>query len=200
MGSCSRPTPPQNLFDYPRNLFVATFIGSPAMNLVGARLVRDGGPAVTFADTRLPVPEELLGERPGLDQYLDREVIIGIRPSDFEDASLLHDESRPKLKAEVAIAEELGSEVNLMFVVAAPPVTHEVMLAKFDKAATEEAEAEVLAGANETFWTARVNPKTRARAGHKLELAVDTHNLHFFDPESGNAIGHRAYVSAPAFR
>jgi len=116
-GELQQADTPQNLFEFPRNLFVATFIGSPAMNLVSAKLVRDGGPAVTFADIKLPVPEQVLSERPGLEGFFDREVIVGVRPSDFEDAGLLHDQTRPKLKAEVAIAEELGSEVNLMFLV-----------------------------------------------------------------------------------
>ncbi|HEV8653810.1 MAG TPA: sn-glycerol-3-phosphate ABC transporter ATP-binding protein UgpC [Actinomycetes bacterium] len=192
-GELQQADTPQNLFEYPRNLFVATFIGSPAMNLVEARLVRDGGPAVVFADNKLPVPEEVVADLQGLDRYFDRNVIIGLRPSDFEDATLIHDQGWAKIKTEVAIAEELGSEVNLMFTVHAPTVRHEVMLAKFDKAAKEEVDtAEVLAGEGETLWTARVSPKTQARPGRKIELAVDTHNMHFFDPDSGNAIGYEA--------
>jgi multiple sugar transport system ATP-binding protein len=190
-GELQQVDTPQNLFDFPANLFVATFIGSPAMNLVEAKVVRDGGPAVVFADYKVPVAEELMTER-GLGDYLGREVILGVRPSDFEDATVAQDPGRAKIKADVTITEELGSEVNLMFGVAAPPVHHEVMLAKFDKAATDEAEVEELTGEGHSLWTARVNPKTAARPGHSLELTVDPASFHFFDTTTGNAIGRRA--------
>jgi multiple sugar transport system ATP-binding protein len=193
-GQLQQVDTPQNLFEYPRNLFVATFIGSPAMNLVEAKLARDdGGAAVVFADNKLPVPPEVL-RRPGLDQFLDKQVILGVRPSSFEDAALVHEaDRRPRIKTEVALVEELGSEVNLMFTVHAPVVHHDVMLAKFDKHAREADEtAEVLAGEGETLWTARVNPRTQARPSRDLELVVDTTELHFFDPDSGNAIGNEA--------
>jgi len=193
-GELQQVDTPQNLFEYPKNLFVATFIGSPAMNLVDARLARDdGGVAVTFADYKLPVPAQVMA-RPGLDGFVGKDVIIGIRPSSFEDAALVHgDDPRPRIKAEVALVEELGSEVNLMFTVPAPPVHHDVMLAKFDKHAAEADEtSEVLAAEGETLWTARVNPRTSARPGRDLELVVDTTELHFFDPDAGNAIGNEA--------
>src|SRR6516165_10215539 len=81
-GKLQQVDSPQTLFNSPVNLFVAGFMGSPAMNFVNARLVRDNGPAVVFADCRLPVPQDLLGSRPGLDTYFERDVILGIRPSD----------------------------------------------------------------------------------------------------------------------
>jgi multiple sugar transport system ATP-binding protein len=195
-GELQQVDTPQNLFDYPGNLFVATFIGSPAMNLVQARLVRDGGPAVTFADYKVPITERVVAER-GLEGYVGRDLIVGVRPSDFEDAAVSGDAGggaggRPKVKAEVAITEELGSEVNLMFPVAAPPVHHEVMLAKFDKAAKDAVEAEDLTMEGQSLWTARVSPKTSARPGRTIELAVDPAAFHFFDLDSGQAIGHRS--------
>jgi multiple sugar transport system ATP-binding protein len=190
-GELQQVDTPQNLFDYPGNLFVATFIGSPAMNLAEAKLARDGGVAVVFADYKLPITPQVVAER-GLDQYLGRQLIMGLRPSDLEDAAFAQDPGRPKLKAAVTITEELGSEVNLMFHVAAPPVHHEVMLAKFDKAAKDEVEAEELTAEGHSLWTARVNPKTSARAGRTIELAVDPAAIHFFDKDTGQAIGHRA--------
>src|SRR5580704_7269671 len=81
-GRLQQVDTPQTLYNSPVNLFVAGFIGSPAMNFVTAQLVRDGGPAVTFAGHRLWVPESLVAARPGLDDYFGREVILGIRPSD----------------------------------------------------------------------------------------------------------------------
>jgi multiple sugar transport system ATP-binding protein len=191
-GELQQVDTPQNLFDNPQNLFVATFIGSPAMNLAQAKLVRDdGGPALVFADYKIPIPQQVLGERGGLERYVDREVIVGIRPSDFEDAAFVQ-QDRPRVKADVTVSEELGSEVNVIFTVHAPAVHHEVMVAKFDKAAKDDIEAEELVGAGESLWTARVNPKTQARPGRTIDLTVDTSSLHYFDPDSGQAIDQRA--------
>ena len=190
-GELQQVDTPQNLFDYPGNLFVATFIGSPAMNLVEAKLEREQGPTLSFAGYALPVRAETIAER-GLDRYVGRPLIVGVRPSDFEDAALVGDGGRPKVKAEVAITEELGSEVNLMFPIAAPPVHHEVMLAKFDKAAKDAVEAEDLTLEGQSMWTARVNPKTAARPGRTIDLAIDPGAFHFFDKDTGNAIGHRS--------
>jgi multiple sugar transport system ATP-binding protein len=190
-GELQQVDTPQNLFDYPTNLFVATFIGSPAMNLAEAKLVRDGGPVVAFADYKIPVPEQAIRERSGLERYFDRQVIVGIRPSSFEDAAFVGDQ-RPVVKAEVTVSEELGSEVNVIFTVHAPPVHHDVMVAKFDKAAKDDIEAEELVGAGDSLWTARVNPKTQARPGRTIDLAVDAASLHYFDPDTGHAIGRAA--------
>jgi multiple sugar transport system ATP-binding protein len=191
-GELQQVDSPQNLFDAPQNLFVATFIGSPAMNLATARLTRgDGGPALSFAEYKIPIPQQVLAGQGGLERYVDREVIVGIRPSDFEDAAFVQ-EDRPRIKADVTVSEELGSEVNVIFTVHAPAVHHDVMVAKFDKAAKDEVEAEELVGAGESLWTARVNPKTQARAGRTIDLAVDTSSLHYFDPDSGQAIAQRA--------
>src|SRR6266536_14347 len=165
-GQLQQVDTPQSLFDRPANLFVATFIGSPSMNLVEAKLVRDDGTAIIFADHKLPIP-----------------------PTVFEDAAFLQEQGRPVIKADVAIAEELGSEVNVIFPINSRPVQHDVMLAKFDKQAQEADETEALtAEEGQSLWTARVNPKTQARAGRTIELAIDQLALHYFDPESGEAI------------
>src|SRR5215813_7778807 len=87
-GRLQQVDTPQYLFEAPVNLFVAGFIGSPAMNFVTADLTRDDGPTVTFAGYKLPVPAGLLDAKPGLADYLGKRVILGIRPSDFEDADL----------------------------------------------------------------------------------------------------------------
>jgi multiple sugar transport system ATP-binding protein len=182
---------PQHLFEAPDNLFVATFMGSPAMNLVTARLVRDGGPALTFADYKLPVPDQIISARAGLDAYFGKDVILGIRPSSFEDSTMVHEEGWPAIKVDVDVTEELGSEVLLLFTIPAQPVLHDVMIAKFDKSAIEDAAAaDPIAGEGRSPWTARVNPRTRAKPGRSIELAVDTRSLHFFDTDTGLAIGH----------
>jgi multiple sugar transport system ATP-binding protein len=188
-GELQQVDTPQNLFDRPQNLFVATFIGSPAMNLAQAKLVRDGGPALVFADYKIPLVYQTLRGRDGLDRYVDRDLIVGIRPSSLEDAAFAPADW-PRIKGEVAVTEGLGSEVNLIFHVKTPPVHHDVMIAKFDKAAKDEVEAEDLAGAGQSLWTARVNPKSRARVGRTVELAVDASGCHFFDQDTGQTIGH----------
>src|SRR6266545_4482001 len=199
-GELQQVDTPQQLFMYPRNLFVAGFIGSPAMNLVEARLVRDGGPAVVFADYKLPVPSEVISERRGLDQFFDKTVILGIRPSSFEDAAVLSgdDAARPTMKVTVDVTEELGSEVNVIFTVNAPAAHHESQRLKMAAEVSKEEEeaAALAAGEGRSVWTARVNPRTGARPARTLDLAVDNREFHFFDPDSGLAIGHEGRIEA----
>ena len=115
------------------------------MNLVEAKLVRDQGPALVFADHKVPLPDQLVAARQGLDGYFDKPLIVGLRPSSLEDAAFAS-QDWPRIKGEVAVTEELGSEVNVIFHMAAPQVHHDVMIARFDKAAKDEVEAEELAG------------------------------------------------------
>ncbi|RCG29371.1 sn-glycerol-3-phosphate ABC transporter ATP-binding protein UgpC [Sphaerisporangium album] len=186
---------PQNLFDSPVNLFVAGFMGSPSMNFVNAELVRsDGGAAVAFAGYKLPVPDSTFAEKPGLDQYLGKKLILGIRPSDFEDAVAANGSSGgwARIPTRAEVTEELGSEINVLFLIDAPPVEHKDTVAAQDTGDDEEA-ALPLVG-DKSLWTARVNARSHVRPGQNIELAVDTHNLHFFDTDSGLAIGHPANV------
>jgi multiple sugar transport system ATP-binding protein len=201
-GKLMQVDAPQNLFDAPANLFVATFIGSPAMNLAEAMLVRDGGLAVTFADHRLPVPDQAVAGHPGLERFLDRQVILGIRPSSFEDAAFAPP-GWPRIKAEAKVTERLGSEVDVIFAVKTPPVQHEVMVAQFDLAAKQPAGQDQeqtggLVGEGESQWTARVNPHTSVRPGRAIDLAVDTSALYWFDPDSGQAIARQAAGDQPS--
>jgi multiple sugar transport system ATP-binding protein len=199
-GELQQVDTPQHLFMYPQNLFVAGFIGSPAMNLVEARLVRDGVPAVVFADFKLPVPSEVISERRGLDQFFDKTVILGIRPSSFEDAAVLSgdDAARPTMKVTVDVTEELGSEVNVIFTVDAPAAHHESQRLKMAAEVSKEEEeaAALAAGEGRSVWTARVNPRTSARPARTLDLAVDNREFHFFDPDSGLAIGHEGRIES----
>jgi multiple sugar transport system ATP-binding protein len=188
-GQLQQADTPQVLFDNPVNLFVAGFIGSPAMNFVSAGLVRGDGPAVTFAGLRLPVPASVLAGRPGLEEYLGRQVILGIRPSDFEDAAFA-DAAWPRIDVTAGVTEGLGTEIHAIFTIDAPPVEH----AAITSAATDEGDEDgagvtALAGGR-TLWTARVSSRSAVRPGAPLQLAVDTSRLHFFDPTTGAAIGH----------
>ncbi len=189
-GELQQVDTPQNLFDQPVNLFVAGFIGSPSMNLVTAQLVRDGGAGLAFGGQKLPISEATLGERQGLDGYFGRDVILGIRPSSFEDAELAVDTSGPVMNIKADVTEELGSEVNVIFTIDAPPVRHKDTTALAQDAEGDDAALPL--AENQSFWTARVNPRSKVKPGQPLRLAVDTSTLHFFDPETGLAIGHPA--------
>ena len=114
----------------------------------------------------------------------------------MEDAAFAP-EDWPRVKGEVAVTEELGSEVNVIFHMAAPQIHHDIMIAKFDKAAKDEVEAEELAGEGHGLWTARVNPKTQARVGRTVELAVDTGGFHFFDKDTGRPSAASPRAKAP---
>ena len=176
---------PQNLFNRPRNLFVAAFIGSPAMNLVEARIK---GSQVHFADIELPLP----GGSPLAGQ--DRTVILGLRPSDFEHGASA-DRDWPRIRVKPEVVEQLGSETHLIFSIDAPPVTADAV-----RAATEaqtEDEGKLFAGEERAMFTARIDGKRPVPDG-TLELAVDFTYLHCFDPETGEALAVRREAQAVA--
>jgi multiple sugar transport system ATP-binding protein len=158
------------------------------MNFVAAELVRDDGPAVTFAGHRLPLPPEVVETRPGLDQYFRRELILGIRPAEFEDAALA-DPDWARMQVTANVTEELGSEIHVIFALDAMPVSHPSISDAVAADGDADEAAMVLAG-GESLWTARVASRSRVRSGQPIELAVHTSNLQFFDPDSGLAIGH----------
>jgi multiple sugar transport system ATP-binding protein len=187
-GKLQQVDSPQTLFNSPVNLFVAGFMGSPAMNFVTARLVRDNGASVVFADCKLPVPEALFEARPGLDGYFDREVILGVRPSDFEDAALA-EATWPRLQARADVTEALGTEIHVLFRIDAPPVKHAALGQATSAGGDGEEEALPLDG-GKSLWTARVAARSTITAGQPVELAVQTSNLQFFDAATGLSIGH----------
>jgi multiple sugar transport system ATP-binding protein len=138
------------------------------------------------------VPDQAVAGHPGLERFLDRQVILGIRPSSFEDAAFAPP-GWPQIKAEARVTERLGSEVDVIFAVKTPPVEHEVMVAQFDPAAKQPAGQDQeqtggLVGEGESLWTARVNRHTSVRPGRAIDLAVDTSELYWFDPDSSQAI------------
>ena len=187
-GRLQQVDTPQALFEAPVNLFVAGFIGSPAMNFVTADLVRDDGPAVIFAGYKLSVPAEVLEDKPGLAGYFGKQVILGIRPSDFEDAAVA-DRQRGTMAVTAGVTEELGSEINVIFTIDAPHVEH-ASIAEASEATQDEDEATAALIGGKSLWTARVSKESRVRHGAQLELSVDTRYLQFFDPSSGLSIGH----------
>jgi len=187
-GHLQQVDTPQRLYDRPANLFVAEFIGSPAMNLVLATPVAsDGGMSVRFGDHTLRIDDSLLEARPGLRDYVGREVVLGIRPEDIEDAAVAADAPADRrLTVSADIREDMGSEVFLHFSVQAPPVRTQELVEALEEEAVEALEQRArLTGVP---FVGRLDRTTRAREGEPIELAVDTRHLHFFDEESGAGI------------
>ena len=160
---------PQRLYAEPRDLFVAAFIGSPAMNLVEATI---DGDTVIFGQYRVPLNRTR--PRPARER-----VVLGIRPETFEDVAFAQP-GQPTIEVELTVVEELGSDDNLLFPVNAPRISAESLQARAE-------DATLLADVDSLF-TARVDPRTHARAGGRLTLAVDPARFHFFDPETGESL------------
>jgi multiple sugar transport system ATP-binding protein len=184
-GELQQVATPQQLYDHPENVFVGGFIGSPAMNLVEARLEHeDGGYAVQLGDQRLTLPDELVAARPALAQWAGRELVLGIRPESLEDAGVaaeVPDDRR--LRARVKLREALGSEVDVHATIAARAAQTEDVRELAEDKGLESLDAST----TEATIVGRFSPKSRASEGEALELAVDTTALHFFDP--GNGLG-----------
>ena len=179
---------PQVLYDEPVNLFVAGFIGSPAMNMIEATLDRDdSGWGVSFAGIRLSLDDETISHRAALARFEGRQVIAGIRPEDMEDAAI-HDDARPDrvLTVKVDLREALGSEVLVHFTVDAPPVLTEDTRELARDAGVGELETERHEGRSP--FVARLSPRTEAQERQDIQLVVDTSRMHFFDPETGSGI------------
>src|SRR4051812_47209682 len=186
-GHLQQVDAPQSLYATPANLFVAEFIGSPAMNLVEATLEpADGELYAAFAGDRLRIDPELAATRPGLRERVGGRVGLGIRPEDIEDASMVEAPPDRRLTATVDIREDMGSEVYLHFLVRASPV-ETAMVREAREPETREA-MDALASEQSTPFVARVSRETQAREQEQVELAVDTRRLHFFDLDSGLAI------------
>jgi multiple sugar transport system ATP-binding protein len=192
---------PQYLYDHPNNLFVAGFIGSPAMNMVEADLARSNGSlAIEFGGFSLEIPDDVLAARPALKAYEGRPVVVGIRPEDMEDASLVSDApASRRIRSNVILREALGADVLVHFGVKARPVITEDTKELATDVGAELVEA-VERGADQGEWIflARLNPRTEARTDEPIELVVDTHRLHFFDPETSQGIYGDEGGQAPA--
>jgi multiple sugar transport system ATP-binding protein len=187
-GHLQQVDTPQVLYDSPVNEFVAGFIGSPSINLVEAELARDNGRvAVTFGEHKIDVDDQLVRNRSGLERFIGRTVVLGIRPESFEDASLVSDvPADRRIKTHADLIEPLGSEVLVYF-------TAEATEFISSAAAEHAADAQVHLGAEEdegvrARLVARVDPHSRIRMGSDIELAVDTTKLYFFDPETREAL------------
>jgi multiple sugar transport system ATP-binding protein len=167
---------PQVLFDRPANLFVGAFIGAPAMNLVEAHV--EGG-SIHFGSHSI--------EAPGLESVGGSKLVLGVRPTCFALADERCDPRWPRLTAEVDVVEELGAESNLLFTVDAPPVLSDAVREAIGGESGSD-EGRLLADDRRARFTAQISERRAARAGERVELALDPAQLHLFDAESGVAI------------
>jgi multiple sugar transport system ATP-binding protein len=183
-GVLQQVASPQEMYRNPDNLFVAGFIGSPPMNLIDARLERGSsgsgsagsanGPIVVFGNHRLGVPAQVTAERPGLERYLGRDVVLGVRPEHLSDAALLRDaDPSSVIELPVRLREELGSDVQIHCGIGAAAYHGEAAAEDVTSLAT---------------LVARMDPQTALAEGQNARVHVETTKLHFFDPETGAAI------------
>jgi len=184
-GRLQQVATPQVLYGRPVNEFVAGFIGSPSINMIEAQLARsDGRLTVTFGGHELAIDEQLLRGTPGLERYVGRPVVLGLRPEDLEDASLETGSPQDRrLKVTCDYTEPLGADVLVYFTVSAAGVVSG-SAADADPALGAPGPG-TAAGAR---LVARVDPSTRVVEGGQIELAVNTRRLYFFDPETRAAV------------
>jgi multiple sugar transport system ATP-binding protein len=173
-GRIQQAGEPQSLYRQPANLFVAAFIGSPSMNLVEATVNGDG---VSFAGFTVPLARDRRPRR-----ECRGPLVLGIRPEGFEDAAFAEG-GWPQIEVEVGVLEDLGADAHVIFPIDAPRVD----AADLRAAREEEGDEEMLAR-EETLFNARVDPRTSARRGGRVRLAVDPARLHFFDGATGESL------------
>jgi multiple sugar transport system ATP-binding protein len=185
-GELQQAADPQELYDHPVNLFVAGFIGSPAMNMLEATLERDDGTMkVVTGSQEIQLSEETLSQRPALRGYEGRKVVLGIRPEDLEDHQLAGETAHGgTLEGTVTLREALGAEIMVHFSVDAPPAfTADVKELAEDVGEAERAEAH--AGEGKAVIVGRFGARSRVKPGEHVDVAVDTRQLHFFDVDTG---------------
>ncbi len=185
-GQLQQAGSPQQLYDEPVNLFVAGFIGSPAMNMVTATLESEDGQIVAhFGENRLALPPEMLARRTAVQGYVGRDVVLGIRPEDLEDAAIARDGSST-IVGNVRLTEALGSEIVAHLDVQARPAvteaTRELAADVGDDVAFERLENE------STTFVGRFNARSDVKPDQRVNVAVDTRSLHLFDTETALAI------------
>jgi multiple sugar transport system ATP-binding protein len=177
--------PPSELFTRPNNLFVAGFIGSPAMNLTYGRIEGSGDEVwAVLPNSRLKIHKSAIDDHPGLESYVGKELVIGIRPSVLEAAAVAGADPDRTMTAEVEVTEMLGADTYIHFTLhRAPVVTPDIeeLLADTGRDASSLGDA--------TNFIARVSPDVNVRVGDKVDLVVDTAKMHFFDQTTGERIG-----------
>ena len=173
---------PQCLYELPVDVFVAGFIGSPAMNLIRARLRRENGRfAADFGSRCLELPERCLPQ--SALGYVGRDVLLGVRPEHVSDAALASEDGWPTLTAPVALAEPVGAEVIAHFELDVPPVVTRDTVDLARDAGADELDVDRCA-----TLTARLDPRSDARIGEVVTLAIDPERIYLFDAETEQAV------------
>jgi multiple sugar transport system ATP-binding protein len=189
-GELQQVAPPQELYERPVNLFVGGFIGSPAMNMAEATIEQRNGSLVALVGSQsLTVGDELLKARPALRDYVGKKIVLGIRPEGLEDAALAPDTPEEShIKGVLVLREPLGSEVVAHFEVDAPPALTEDVR---ELARDVGQESTVQAAASEpskSIMVGRFGPRSRAKTGDVVDVAVDMSTVHVFDLDTGLGI------------
>ncbi len=180
---------PPELFSDPRNLFVAGFIGSPSMNFAMSSVEKsNGGYAIKLGDQSLKIDQKVLEKRPALERYQGKEIILGIRPQDFEDASLAESPEGSRVKVKMDLVERIGTDTLVHFQVDAPIALTQDMKELAADVGSEEQQLERKAKEGKNEFVGTLNPKTQVGEGDTVELAIDSTQLHFFDPEDSAGI------------
>jgi len=185
-GELQQVGPPHELYSRPVNLFVGGFIGSPAMNMLEARLKANNGRlAVDVGDQQLELDDELVAARPGLRANVGKTVVLGVRPENMEDPALLPDHPRERrLRGTVELREDLGSDVVVHLGVDAKPALTEDLR----ELARDVGEEQRLREAAHATIVGRFGARSALETGETVDVVVDTSALHFFDLETGDGI------------
>ena len=190
-GELQQVGSPTELFEDPKSLFVAGFIGSPAMNFAATKLEKSNG-NMTFklGDQSVAIHEKVVSERPGLAKYEGKDVVIGIRPQDFEHAELRSDApAECKIKVQVDLVEAIGTETLVHFDAKAPvAMTEEMKELAADLGAGDAQSFEQRAKEGGNEFVATIDPRSKVKERETTELVIDTARLHFFDPETNRSI------------
>ena len=168
-GRLQQVDTPQYLFEAPVNLFVAGFIGSPAMNFVDRGTGPGRRPGGHVRRLQARGAADVMEAKHGLADYFGKKVILGIRPSDFEDASLSGHSQWGTMQITTGVTEELGTEIHVIFTIDAPPVEHANLTKAAETSEDEDESVSALVG-GKSLWTARVSARSRVRPGQPFEL------------------------------
>ena len=181
-GELQQIDTPREIYLKPKNIFVAGFIGSPSMNFVYANVgVNKSSIQLNFGNDQIEYNGEKLGE---LKAFENKEIVMGIRPEAFEDGNYANaSEFSESIKVSVSLLEQLGSDSYIHFYKDIKPVQTEAI----EEILADEGEDISVLGDN-TKFIARINPNSTVVEGKEIELKIDPSKLHFFDPETGDAI------------
>jgi len=181
-GELQQIDTPREIYLYPKNIFVAGFIGSPSMNFVYADVKVSGDKTMlTFAGEEITCVGESLDKLKKVD---GKQIVLGIRPEAFEDSTYAKDsEYTESISITVTLLEQLGSDSYIHFYKDLKPVQTEAI----EEILADEGEDISVLG-DQTKFIARINPNSTVKEGEEIKLSIDPSKLHFFDPESGKAL------------